>query len=105
MAISFSHIYFIHFNYGIYIYIYIGNCHLFFFFFFFFSSPYFVSVLQLFLLFNLLLLCCLTYCLPALKWFDLSAKTFVTESVMVPLYSIVPASDFDSAFITLASFR
>ena len=65
---------------------------------------YFVSVLQLFLLFNLPLLCCLGYCLSALKWFDLFAKTFATESVVVLLYSTVLASDFDSAFITLASF-
>jgi hypothetical protein len=37
-------------------------------------------------------------------WFEQLVKTFVTGSVMVPLFTVVPSSDYANAFLAAASF-
>ncbi|XP_059457838.1 uncharacterized protein LOC132187516 [Corylus avellana] len=51
---------------------------------------------------------CTTFCFPATAAafrLDLDVEAFVTSLVLVPLSSSIPATDFDSAYSTLASFR
>jgi hypothetical protein len=45
------------------------------------------------------------YYFPTLQWFDFLAETFVPRSVLVPLSSIVSASDSDSISTASTSFR
>jgi len=51
----------------------------------------------------LLILCCVGYCLPDLMWFYLLGETFVTEFVLVPLFSAVLDLDSNSVFTASAS--
>ena len=53
----------------------------------------------------LLLLCFVGYYLPTFYWFVSLAETFVTEFVLVHLFTTVLVINFSSAFIALASFR
>jgi hypothetical protein len=52
-----------------------------------------------------LLLCFVGYCLLAFYWFVSLVQTFITELVLVPLFTTVLFTDFSSAFIASASFR
>jgi uncharacterized membrane protein len=51
----------------------------------------------------LLLLCCMSYCLPNLMWFYLLGEIFVIEFVLVPLSSVVSDLDSNSASTASAS--
>jgi hypothetical protein len=51
-----------------------------------------------------LLLCFVGYCLLAFYWFVYLVETFVTELVLVLLFTTVLFTDFSSAFIALVSF-
>ena len=52
----------------------------------------------------MLLLCFMGYCLLVFYWFVSLVETFVTELVLVPLFTTVLFTDFSNAFIALASF-
>jgi hypothetical protein len=76
-----------------------------FFFFFFFNFP----CIFLFLLFcscccNLLLACFVGCCLLAFRCFDLIMETFVSEFVLVSLFSAIPSLDYNNAFSTSTFF-
>ena len=51
-----------------------------------------------------LLLCFVGYCLLVFYWFVSLVETFVTEFVLVPLFTTILFLDFSNAFIALASF-
>jgi hypothetical protein len=52
-----------------------------------------------------LLLCFVGYCLLTFYWFVSLVETFVTELVLVPLFTTVLFTNFSIAFIALTSFR
>jgi hypothetical protein len=45
----------------------------------------------------------LGYCLPVISWLDSDVEAFVTGFMLVPLSSLVPTMDFDSACSAAAS--
>lgn len=53
----------------------------------------------------LLHLCCMGYCLSFLMWFYFFVETFVTEFVLVPLFSVAPDADSNSASTASTFFR
>jgi hypothetical protein len=50
-------------------------------------------------------LCCMGYCLSVLMWFYLFVKTFITEFVLVPLFSVATDADSNSASTASTSFQ
>jgi hypothetical protein len=50
-----------------------------------------------------LILCFVGYCLLAFYWFVSLVKTFVTDLVLVPLFTTVLFTDFNSTFIASVS--
>lgn len=60
------------------------------------ASPYCCNILGFF--------CCFYIILSYLGYCLFLGETFVSEFVLVPFFSVVPDSDFNSVFITSASF-
>jgi len=52
-----------------------------------------------------LLVCFVGCCLPILRQFDLTLKAFVAEFELVTLFPAIFTSDYNSAYLTSASFR